>query len=169
MAPYTPSVHRRLEVIQRQYQTFRVIESLANASTSQVLFTGKLMALSCSTLGSFFACRYFTFDPLSVAATVLAFDAVIFYVLTVNQLPVFTSSIENFKRHCRWVSAEILSTSTHNVANIPKYNMLKKRIAAMPNVVGMKEGNFRYVTSISTIAFLDFYINQVIDLVLAFE
>ena len=42
----------------------------------------------------------------------------------------------------------------------------KSRVKAMPNIIGMKDGGFRTLESLSTLEFIDFYVNQVIALLL---
>lgn len=139
---------------------------LCNALFSRILFTGKLMAFSCSIFGTFYVVKNFRTGsiPLLANFAVFSIDALAFYVLSCRDLyevpRVFREAKQDMLSFvCNRLSVRGRLTTEQRV--------LYCRFKTKP-IMGISDGGFRSMESISVLVFLDFYVNQVISLLLTF-
>ena len=138
-----------------------VLISLCNVLFSNVLFTGKLMALACSVLGTF----YILFSPdaswmLMLFFGALSFQAIAFYTVSCHKLFGIQDVVGSLKENCKSIVDKKENRLTPWERKVFHY-----QIDAVPTI-GIKDGGFRILQSESTLLFIDFYLNNVISLLL---
>ena len=145
----------------KKYNDFHVLISLCNALFRNILFTGKLMALACSILGT-----YYVLSSENASYIFLLFfgafslNAILFYTIACQHLFSVPTVFERFKEHC-----SMMLNKRENVMTPWEEQVRKYRIQAM-HKIGIKDGGFRVLQSVSTLLFIDFYLNTVISLLL---
>ena len=121
------------------------------------------MAFYCSVVGTFHTLCYWNWDFSSAATAFIAFNAFVFHLIFFGGMYVVTDlATELFGT---------LITATRRAAiAYPQcdFGVQRKTLRAM-GPVRVKEAGFRYVGRGAAPEFIDFYINQVIALVLAFR
>ena len=140
---------------------FHVFISLCNVLFSSILFTGKVMALACSILGTYYVIlRHDASWMLTLFFGSLSTQAIAFYTVSCQKLFGIPQIFGNFKKH--------FSLSLHKPGNMMtpmQKKILKYRVTVMPQI-GIKDGKFRILQSESTLLFINFYLNTVISLLL---
>ena len=153
-----------LTAVQNGIQTFNyyhVLVTLCNVLFSNVLFTGKLMALACSILGTYYVILSHDVSPmLLIFFGSLSFQAIAFYTVSCQKLFGVPDALATLKQHCNMMVNKKQSRLTAREKKVLQY-----RIEVMPKV-GIKDGGFRILKSESTLLFVDFYLNTVISLLL---
>lgn len=144
----------------RIYHYF-VIITLCNVLFSNVLFTGKLMALACSVLGTF----YVLFSPdaspmLMLFFGALSIQAIAFYTVSCHKLFGIQDVVAGMKENCK-----LMVDKEGNRLTPWERKVFHYQINALPTI-GIKDGGFRILQSESTLLFIDFYLNNVISLLL---
>ena len=144
------------------FDFFHMIVRLCNTLFNRILFTGKLGALSCSIFGTYYVLTHY-----STASPILLFfigavstDGIAFYVISCQKLFQVPGVMRNVKSLCAALLHEERTKLTPWDFKVREY-----KIHAMP-ALGISDGGFRYMDSISTLIFIDFYLNQVISLLL---
>ena len=138
-----------------------VLNSLCNVLFSNVLFTGKLMALVCSILGTFFI--IFSEDAslmLILFFGTLSIQAFAFYTVSCHKLFGIQDVVRNLKKNCKQ-----MVDKKGNYLTPWERKVFYHRIKAI-QAPGIKDGGFRILKSESTLLFIDFCINSVISLLL---
>ena len=156
-----------LEGYTKIYEQYYLLVSLCNIALSRLIFTGKLMAFICSIFGTFYIVKHYRSASPIMLAFFIAFtiDAIAFYDATCADLFKVRLVFHEFKReldqcfHHQLFSQAPL-TRKQTIA-------LRFRVKAIP-ALGIREASFRCMDSKSMLAFIDFYIEQVISLLLAF-
>ena len=116
------------------------------------------MAFTCSVLGSFYVWCFGITDLLSCAIGVLAVAAITFYLLCLGNAYVVTETMNSIVRKINFRSQYFVGVWRKE---------LKQRVKSV-RTLSLTEGGFRGMSRETTPEFVDFYVNQVIDLVLAF-
>lgn len=116
------------------------------------------MAFTCSTLGSFYVVCFGITDLISSSIGMLAVAAIMFYLLCLGNAYVITETMNSIIRKIRF--------GAHNFSGVWRRE-LKQRVKSI-RTLSLTEGGFRRVSREITPEFVDFYVNQVIDLILAF-
>ena len=152
-----------LEGYIEKFKQNHVFITLLNVLFSNVAYTGKVMALTCSVLGTYYV--------LSVRDSTLIFTAFMGF-LSVNALAFYTISCQmtygvpadmrTMKERCNLM----LNRKKNNFITPKDKHLCKYRIKGMPHNIGVKDGGFRTLHSVSTLEFLEFYVKQVISLAL---
>ena len=135
--------------------------TLCNALFINIVFTGKLMALACSILGTYYVLS--SDNPSYVFVLFfgsLSLEAILFYTVSCQELFSVPRVMEGFKEHCSMMVNKRENMMTPREKKVRKY-----RIKAMRQI-GIKDGGFRVLESVSTLLFIDFYLNTVISLLL---
>ena len=152
------------EVIEKSIKMinyYYVLISLCNVLFSDVLFTGKLMALACSILGTF----YIIFSENSSLMLMLFFgalsvQAIAFYTVSCHKLFGVKDVVGKMKENC-----ELMVDKKGNNLTPRERKIFHYQLKALPTI-GIKDGGFRILQSESTLLFIDFYLNNVISLLL---
>ena len=154
-----------LEEYVKVYEYYQVFIALSNVAFSRMVFTGKLMAFSCSIFGSFYVLKnYHTASRLVLAFfACLSMDAIAFYTISFRHLFRIPSFFRNWKRELEQLVCKRLVTRGRLTA---EEKALHHRIKVKP-ALGIREGGFRYMESMSVLVFIDFYITELISLSLA--
>lgn len=146
--------------VKRFYYYF-VLISLVNILLSNIIFTGKLMALTCSILGTF----YIIFGQESSLMLMLffgacSFQALIFYTVSCQKAFGVPDLFARMRKDCK-----LLVNKKGNSLTPWDRKLFHYQIKAVP-AIGIKDGGFRILRSESTLLFIDFYVNSVISLLL---
>ena len=144
------------------FDYFHMIVKLCNVLFSRVLFTGKLMALSCSIFGTYYVMTHIhSSSPiLLIFFTALSIQAIGFYVVSCKKLFQVPGTMGKMKQLCGSLLEKEKGKITPWDLKVRQY-----KINTMPSL-GISDGGFRYMDSLSTLIFIDFYLNQVISLLL---
>ena len=121
------------------------------------------MALTCSILGTYYILS--TQDsPLIfvVFFGALSVQAIGFYTISCDQLFDIPGRLESYKRNCM----QMLNGMEASLMNARERKLRKYEIQALPKRVGLKDGGFRMLESVTTLLFIDFYLNTVISMLL---
>lgn len=141
-----------------EIRRFTLLFNIINTCGSNCFYSGKIMAFTCSVLGTFYAIRFGLTDLLSCGVAMLAFQAIMFYLLCLGNAYVIPQTMDSALQHYK------LMSSIH-VGRFRKE--LRQRIRSVRHLTIM-EGGFRGVGRGTTPEFVDFYTKEVIALVLAF-
>ena len=119
------------------------------------------MALACSVLGTF----YILFSPDASLMLVLFFgalsiQAVAFYTVSCHKLFGIQDVVTSLKENCK-----LMVDKKGNSLTARERKVFHYQIKAVPSI-GIKDGGFRILRSESTLLFIDFYLNNVISLLL---
>lgn len=141
---------------------FHVVIRFCNILFSRVLFTGKLNGLSCSIFGTYFVLTHMNSASLILLLffSALSINCIGFYLISCKKL----FEVPKAMRAIKDLSANLLDNEKEN---LPRwiYKVRKYKIKSMPSL-GISDGGFRLMDSISVLVFLDFYLSQVISLLL---
>ena len=119
------------------------------------------MALACSILGTYYVILDHDASPvLIILFGSLSFQAIAFYTVSCQKLFGVPDAFVAYKQHCRMLVNKKETRLTPREKKVWQY-----RIEAIP-VIGIKDGGFRILQSESTLNFVDFYLNNVISLLL---
>ena len=140
--------------IRRITVTFNIVNHLA----SNCFYAGKIAAFTCCILGSFNLLRFGITDLFSVINATVAAEAIIFYLLCLGKAYVITETMDNVLRN--------IKIRLHFPSEICRRE-LKQKIQSV-RTLAIQEGGFRRMSKETTPEFVDFYVNQVIALVLTF-
>ena len=145
-----------------KFNLYHVIVTLSNVLCSNVVYTAKVMALTCSILGTYYV---LSGHDLSILFTLffgaLSIDALAIYAISCHKCYAIPGDLRRMKELCN-----MMLNRRNNLMTPREKNIGKHRILAMPNNIGMKDGGFRTLESGSILEFLEFYVNQVISLLL---
>ena len=135
--------------------------TLCNVLFSNVSYTGKLMALTCSILGTYYLIltREASY-MLIVFFVALSIQAIAFYMISFRKLFEVPHMFASLKSHCA-----MMVNKEENWISPREKKILRYRIQIMP-VIGIKEAGFRTLKIESMLDFIDFYVNTVISLLL---
>ena len=137
--------------------------TLCNVLFSNILFTGKVMALSCSILGTYYIIlEHDASLVLTLFFGSLSIQAIAFYTVSCQKLFGIPLIFGNFTEQF-----ELLLNKACNVMAPRERKILKYRIKVIPKI-GIKDGGFRVLQSESTLLFIHFYLNTVISLLLLY-
>ena len=140
---------------------YYVLITLCNVLFSNIIFTAKLMALACSMLGTYCVILRRDASPmLMLFFGGLSFQAIAFYTTSCHKLFGVPDALDGLKENCNFMLNKKGSTLTPVEKKILKY-----RIKAVQKI-GIRDGGFRILQSESTLLFIDFYVNNVISLLL---
>ena len=140
---------------------YHVLITLCNVLFSNVLFTGKLMALACSILGTYYVILSQDASPILMLFFVaLTIQAIAFYTVSCQKLFGVPDVLGSLKNHC-----SMMVNKRGNGLTPQQRKGMQYRIQMMPKI-GIKDGAFRILKSQSTLLFIDFYLNTVITLLL---
>ena len=142
------------EEIRRLAMTF----NLCNHVFANCFYAGKILSFTWSVLGSFYVLRFGIIDLVSAAMALVAVDAIMFYLLCCGNAYVITDTMGNVLQMVKLTSQSHAGMSRRE---------LKQRIKSVQDVA-LAEGGFRKISRETTPEFVDFYVNTVIALVLAF-
>ena len=137
----------------------------ASVLTANMIYVAKIMAYYCSVVGTFNTICYGGWDIQSIVVAIVAFDAFVLYLVCFGGMYVIPDLAEQLRK-------ATLNAIEKAERDFPRRKILfqihrKKSNAVRP--IRIKEGEFRHVSRNSTPEFIDFYINQVIALTLAFR
>ena len=124
------------------------------------------MAFYCSILGTFYFLEHLDSSSPVLLAFFLAvsLEAVIFYVLSVENLYKIPRQHIGVKRAClRILNGKVLRGGRLD----PYKRLLHCRLKSKPTMA-VREVGYRQLESLSTLVFIDFYVYQVISLLIAF-
>ena len=144
------------------YRYYHLIMSITNGVCSRIVFSAKVTALCMSIFSSYYVIRHSRSSSflLSTFSGLLTFNSLAFYLLSARKL----FRIPEAMQSCVTFAGAVLNMVSRKV-NVYEIKLRKARIAAMPRV-GISEGGFRYMDRMSTLIFIDFFINRVISLLL---
>lgn len=100
--------------------------------------------------------RYGLRDPISCAIALLAVQAIMFYILCLGNAYKITDMMESVLQ---------------NIVLLPRVGVSKRELKQMirsVRAVGLTEGGFRRMSRGTTPEFIDFYVNQLIALIITF-
>lgn len=138
-----------------------VVISLCNILFSNIICTGKLMALTCSVLGTFYV--IYTQEAsvvLMLFFGALSLQALTFHIISCHKLFGVQNLFSGLKENCKLVVDKGDNGLTPGERKLFQYY-----IRAIPTI-GIKDGGFRILQSDSTLLFINFYIDNVISLLL---
>ena len=140
---------------------FQVLMILCNELLGNVLFTGKIMALACAIFGTYYVLSSYNESIFfTVFFALLSILAITFYLISCKFLYDIPKLTQERKRLCL---AMLEKKENRRISQSDKLSR-KYRIRAIPEL-GSKDG-FRTLQSTSTLNFIDFYLSQVISLLL---
>ena len=140
---------------------YNVLVTLCNVLFSNVAYTSKLMALTCSILGTFYVIQSRDASyMLIVFFGALSIQAIGFYSIAFKKLFEVPGTLETLKNHC-----SMLVSRKETRLTPWKRKVLQYRIRIIPKI-GIKDGGFRILESETLLLFIDFYLNSVISLLL---
>lgn len=145
-----------------KYRFYHTVVALCNRVFSRVLFSAKVMTLTCAIFGSYFVLSHAETAsiPVMLFFTILSLQSVSFFVISCQQL----FSVPNRLRSYIRTLNSFLEHQTRNMTMM-EAKLLHRRIQYLM-VEGISDGGFRKMDSISTLLYLDFYLNRVISLLL---
>ena len=155
--------------IRRLYDSY-VLTTLVNVLFSRILFTGKLMALTCSICGSYYAIRHIHTDGSRLLLsffTCVSVDALAIYIISCRQLHQVPSLCREIKFQCLYYLRKRQLEVSHVVPVSQALLEMKYILRGIP-IIGVSDGGFRAMESLSTLIFIDFYVQHVISLLIAF-
>ena len=147
----------------RQFNVNQLIVTLSNTVCSNVVYTAKIMALTCSVLGTYYVLSSHDASLIfTIFFAALSFDALAFYTVSCHKVCAQPGLMRVMKKQC----SMMLNRERRNWMASWEKKVGKYRVKAMPTNIGMKDGGFRTLEGVSTLEFIDFYVNQVIALLL---
>ena len=158
---------RRVEEHVRQLEYFRVLLTLCNRLCTPLFFNGKLMALTCSIRGTFYVIKHLGSGSVILLLFLgsLSPEALAFYIVSIQKPATIPIICDDIKRKCLHLLCHQRRGRTEELSSTVKLSVLKLR--TMPELV-VRETGYHGISSLSSIVFIDFYINQVISLVITF-
>ena len=152
----------------RQLEYSHVLLTLWNRLFTPLIFPGKLMALTCSILGTFYVMKHIGSGStlLLLFFGSLSLEALAFYVFSIQKpgrIPIICDRIKGccFRLLChRSIPRRELSFRCQE-------KLLVVKLRTMPDLV-VREMGYRRIEGLSTIVFIDFYLTKVISLILTF-
>ena len=140
-----------------------MVNIYANVLSTFAIYSAKVMAFYCSIVGTFNTLCYWSWDMPSLATAFIAFSGIVLYLICFGGMYVIPDLAQEL--------VELLFKATGKAQIVyPHRNFCEQRkVWRSVGPVRIKEGEFRYVERGSAPEFIDFYINQVIALVLAFR
>ena len=144
------------------FHYYHMIVKLCNVVFSQVLFSGKLLALSCSIFGTYYVIKHFHASSviLIVFFGIMSIQFIGIYTISCKELFDVPDKLRKVKRLCASLLDEVKGKITPWDFKVRVYE-----ISAFPSI-GISDGGFRYMESISTLIFIDFFLKNVISLLL---
>ena len=149
------------------FQSYYVMISFCNVLFSRVLFIGKVCALIVSIFCSFFLVSNFSSESPVLLSFLLSLTivAVVLFITSCQQIFKIPTLMEDTKFHLLCNLHKICGNSDRFCR---KRLILKLAIHSIAKV-GVSDGGFRKMDSIYVLAFLDFYLHQIIALLLFFS
>ena len=121
------------------------------------------MALSCSIPGTYYVLS--TNDSVSIFTiffSALSIQAIGFYTIPCEHIFRTPGNMESYKRNCLIVLNDM---NHHGGVTVMDLNARRSKVNAMVRP-GISDGGFRDLESMNTLLFIDFYVNNVISLLL---
>ena len=154
----------------RLYDFYYTWVTLFNVLFSRILFTGKVMALSCSILGTYYVLSHsqnqsHIFTLFFGAASI---QGIAFYTVSCKQLFETPENFDAYKRNCSLLTLQVKVRQGRNGFRPVSVLDRKIRLYKIKSMVrtGFKDGGFRILESVNTLLFMDFYLSNVINLLL---
>ena len=139
-----------------------LVVTVANLLCCNVVYTAKVMTLTCSILGTYYILSSHDTSLLfMIFFGALSIDTLAFYIISCHKCYEVPGDLKLMKELCN-----IMLNRKNNLMTPWEKNVCKRWIHAMPNNVGIKDGSFRTLKSGSALEYLQFYVNQVISLLL---
>ena len=140
---------------------YHVLLTIFNLLVRNVLFTGKLMALTCSILGTYYVIltREASY-MLIIFFGALSIQAIAFYMVIFQKLVEVPHMLASLKNHCN-----MMVNKKDNWITPREKEILQYQIQVVPTT-GIKEAGFRTLRSETMLDFVGFYVNNVISLLL---
>ena len=150
-------VDKHINILKENY----VFRTLWNVLFSNIIFTGKIIALECSIFGTYYAISSHSDSIiLAIFLASLSIIAIAFYTISCQLLLNLPDVMVTRKRLC----LGILTKQGNCISSWDK-KMRERSIRAI-RPIGCRDGSFRVLRSVSTLLFIEFYLNQVISLLL---
>ena len=136
--------------------------TLCNVLFSRILFTAKVMTLTCSIFGAYFILAYARDSSviLLIFFTVLGLESLGFFIISCKNLFDVPNKLGKYK-----LNLSLLLEHQAGRLEIKQKKIIRHKIKALP-VIGISDGGFRTMDSISTLLYLDFFLCRVISLLL---
>ena len=151
----------------KRLKYFRVLLTLCNRLFTPLFFNGKLMALTCSILGTFYVMKHAgsgSFILLLFFGS-LSLEALAFYMVSIEKPATIPGIFDSIKLKCLHLLCHRPGPGRHELSSREKLLVLKLR--TLPELV-VRESGYRPIQSLSSIIFIHFYLTQVISLIIAF-
>lgn len=120
------------------------------------------MAFYCSVIGTLRTVLFAKFNAISMGIAVLAFEAIMLYLLLSGSLYMTTDLSHATMRHLKQVRR------SWKASRLTEGKYWRARLQSMRQI-GVHEGEFCTLSSDAVPEFIDFYVNQVIALVLTYR
>ena len=147
----------------RKFKQNHAVLTLTNVLLRNVIYTGKVMALTCSVLGTYYVLSVHESSFIfTTFMGFLSFNALAFYIISCQMAYAVPDDMRAIKELC----SKMLSREKNNFMTPREKHLCKYRIKVMPNNIALQDGGFKILESASTLRFLDFYVHQVISLLL---
>ena len=153
-----PITSKTINHIWNELRRLAVIFNIFNLC-STCFYAGKILVFAGSVIGTFYLLRFGFQGFVSVLSALLASQCIIFWNLCIGKAYVIPDSINNVLHSMKSMPLAHTCISRRE---------LKQRIKST-RPVALREGGFREVGRDTSPEFIDFYVNQVIALVLAFN
>ena len=144
--------------IWKEIRRLAIIMNTCNYQAANSIFAGKVLSFTCSVLGTFYIVRFGVTSLLSCEIGLVVLVAMILYLLCMGNAYVITETMNSVIRKIDFRSQYFVGVWRRE---------LKQRVKSV-QTLSLTEGAFRGMSRKTTPEFVDFYVNQVIDLVLAF-
>ena len=141
----------------KKYKFYHVAVALCN-----VLFSRILLTLTCSIFGGYFVLGHARNSSvyLLLFFAVLSLESLAFFIISCRNLFEVPSTLDRYK-----LNLNLLLEHQRKRMSISLRKEFRYRIKALP-VLGISDGGFRKMDSISTLLYLDFFFSRVISLLL---
>ena len=137
----------------RLYDFYHTLVTLANVLFSRILFTGKVMALSCSIVGTYYVLSHSQNQShvFTLFFGALSLQAIAFYAVSCEQLFQTPENFDTYRRNCSLLMLKVeMRQGQNEVDSVLNRKQRRNKIKSMFRI-GFKDGDFRILESLNTV------------------
>ena len=151
----------RIRHCYRALRSTQLYATLLNVLHADLIFTWKLLCLFLSIVSGFAALAYFSVHPVfGVQYYAVFFDTSFIYMV------IYGKAFEVPQRISKTRNA--IRLAANRLKNRAEWKMIERQVRSIPEV-GVKVGEFHVLEKTSTPVFLDFVVNNVVNLLVTFK
>ena len=148
-----------LETAYNSLRHLQLFVTVLNTCNHNLIFTWKVLSLGFGIFSGYAAVAHFKDQPVfGIMYGVIFFDSVLTYTIMYGKGFKVPDLFDNAKRAIRLSSKRV---------TIERRKLLERQVGSVPPV-GIKVGNFHMLERTSTPAYLDFVMNNVISMLVAY-